>query len=52
MRFAPFVTRSRSLHLDRPTIEVEELAAAAKTALERFELERPVRLVGVKLDLD
>lgn len=51
VRFAPFVTRSRSLRLDRPTIDAEDLVAAAGTALARFELDRPVRLVGVKLDL-
>jgi DNA polymerase-4 len=52
VRFAPFVTRSRSRRLNPPTIDATELVAAAKVALARFEFDRPVRLVGVKLDLD
>jgi DNA polymerase IV len=52
VRFAPFVTRSRTRRLNPQTIDAPELVAAAKVALARFEFDRPVRLVGVKLDLD
>lgn len=52
VRFAPFVTRSRSRRVNPSTIDAQELVAAAKVALARFEFDRPVRLVGVKLDLD
>jgi DNA polymerase IV len=52
VRFAPFVTRSRSRRVNPQTIDAPELLAAAKVALARFEFDRPVRLVGVKLDLD
>jgi DNA polymerase-4 len=52
LRFAPFVTRTRRVRLDRPTTDPEALAAAAARGLDHFELDRPVRLVGVKADLD
>lgn len=52
LRFAPFLTHSRSLRLEEPTSDADALAAAAHTALDRFELDRPVRLVGVKADLE
>jgi DNA polymerase-4 len=51
VRFAPFFTRSRSVRLGGPPEAVEAVAAAAATALARFELDRPVRLVGVRVDL-
>ncbi|MGQ0839828.1 DNA polymerase IV [Actinokineospora sp.] len=46
-RFAPFWTRTRSLTLPEPTAAADDIAAAAATALDRFELTRPVRLLGV-----
>ena len=52
VRFAPFVTRSRSVRFDAPTIDADALAGVAGSALARFELDRPVRLVGVKVDLE
>lgn len=51
LRFAPFLTHSRSLRLEEPSSDTETLVAAANRALARFELDRPVRLVGVKADL-
>jgi nucleotidyltransferase/DNA polymerase involved in DNA repair len=51
IRFAPFVTRSRSARLDEPSVDSAALSEAASQALARFELDRPVRLVGVKADL-
>ena len=52
VRFAPFFTHSRSRVIKPPTIDAPELLVAAKVALARFEFDRPVRLVGVKFDLD
>ena len=52
VRFAPFVTHTRSLRLEEASPDEESLGAAAARALARFELDRPVRLVGVKADLD
>ncbi|GGS52845.1 MULTISPECIES: DNA polymerase IV [Actinokineospora] len=46
-RFAPFLTRTRSLTLPGPTSDGAAIAAAALTAFERFDLVRPVRLLGV-----
>lgn len=52
IRFAPFVTRTRSRRLPEPSIEVEAILEAAIVALGRFELDRPVRLAGVKVDFE
>ena len=51
VRFAPFVTRTRSLRLDEPSADVERIEAGAAGALARFQLDRPVRLVGVRIAL-
>lgn len=48
VRFAPFLTYTRSRTLDAPTTDVATLEAAALEVLERFEHERPVRLLGVR----
>lgn len=52
LRLAPFTTRSRSVRLEEASSDAESLVAAALDALARFELDRPVRLVGVKADLE
>jgi DNA polymerase-4 len=52
LRFAPFVTRSRRARLDASTADARAIVSAAAAALARFELGRPVRLVGVKVDLE
>jgi nucleotidyltransferase/DNA polymerase involved in DNA repair len=52
IRFAPFVTRSHSRRLNQPSSDAEDLNAAADVALGRFEFAKPVRLVGVKADLE
>jgi nucleotidyltransferase/DNA polymerase involved in DNA repair len=52
IRFAPFFTQSHSRRLKEPSAGRSALVAAADIALARFELDRPVRLVGVKVDLD
>ncbi|MDQ3783565.1 MAG: DNA polymerase IV [Actinomycetota bacterium] len=51
IRFAPFFTTTRSKRLARPSTDAESIVEAATVALARFELDRPVRLVGVKVDL-
>jgi len=52
VRFAPFLTHSRSVRLEGSSAETGPIADAATRALGRFELDRPVRLVGVKLDFE
>ena len=48
VRFVPFITKQRSVKLAEPTLEVGAIEAGALAALERFELDRKVRLLGVK----
>ncbi|PRX43675.1 DNA polymerase-4 [Prauserella shujinwangii] len=50
VRFAPFDTRTRSMTLATPTSDAAELERAALTVLGRFELTRPVRLLGVRAE--
>ncbi|KID30941.1 nucleotidyltransferase/DNA polymerase involved in DNA repair [Prauserella sp. Am3] len=50
VRFAPFVTQTRSMSLGAPTSEADELETAALEVLGRFELDRPVRLLGVRAE--
>ncbi|HVK22060.1 MAG TPA: DNA polymerase IV [Actinokineospora sp.] len=51
-RFAPFFTKSRSVTLPGPTTEAAEIESAALTALGRFDLDRPVRLLGVRAEFE
>ncbi|HJS25721.1 MAG TPA: hypothetical protein VJ913_01170, partial [Actinomycetota bacterium] len=51
VRFAPFFTSTRGVALEEPTMEPEALRSAALRALERFELDRPVRLLGVRAEM-
>ncbi|MGW5052003.1 DNA polymerase IV [Actinokineospora sp. NPDC004072] len=46
-RFKPFLTRTRSVTLAGPTSDAAVIADAALTAFERFDLAKPVRLLGV-----
>jgi nucleotidyltransferase/DNA polymerase involved in DNA repair len=48
VRFVPFDTRTHGTTLPEPTLDPEAIEAAAMAALERFELDRPVRLVGIR----
>ncbi len=50
VRFAPFVTRTRSVTLPRPTSDVSVLARAADDVFGRFTMDRPVRLLGVRAE--
>lgn len=52
VRTSTFFTRTRTAKLpDGPTTELGALRAGAETVLGRFEIDRPVRLLGVRLDL-
>ena len=52
VRTASFFTQTREAKLrDGPTTDPDVLAAAALTVLGKFELTRPVRLLGVRADL-
>lgn len=51
VRTATFFTRTKARKLAEPSAAVEPLRAAALAALQAFELDRPVRLLGVRLDL-
>ncbi|MEU3271514.1 DNA polymerase IV [Saccharomonospora sp. NPDC006951] len=52
VRFAPFVTQTKSITLEGSTSEAVEIERAALNVLERFELDRPVRLLGVKAEFE
>jgi len=51
VRFAPFLTATRGVALEEPTSETAAVEVGARRALERFELDRPVRLLGVRAEL-
>jgi DNA polymerase-4 len=50
VRFTPFLTRTRQSKLPAPTTDAAELSRAALAVLDRFELTRPIRLLGVAVD--
>ncbi|WP_205315560.1 DNA polymerase IV [Nonomuraea lactucae] len=50
VRFAPFVTRTRQSRLPAPTTDTAELTRTALAVLGRFDLTRPVRLLGVAVE--
>ncbi len=51
LRYKPFFTVSRSLTLPEATSDPEVLAEQAVSLLERVEKDRPVRLLGVRLEM-
>ena len=51
VRYRPFITVSRSLTLPAPSNDVTVLAGAAVSLLDRVEHDRPVRLLGVRLEM-
>jgi len=51
VRFAPFFTVTRGVPLDRPTTDSGLIEQGALAALDRFTLDRPVRLLGVRAEL-
>ncbi|MGV9379766.1 DNA polymerase IV [Nonomuraea sp. NPDC003707] len=50
VRFTPFLTRTRQSKLPAPTTDPATIQQAALTILTRFDLTRPVRLLGVAVD--
>jgi DNA polymerase-4 len=51
VRTATFYTRTKIRKLDEPTTDAEVIVAAALRVLDLFDLDRPVRLLGVRLEL-
>ena len=51
VRFVPFITVTHSRTLAEPTVDADAIEAAALEASERFSPGRPVRLVGVRTEL-
>jgi DNA polymerase IV len=51
VRTATFYTRTKIRKLDAPTTDADVIIAAALRVLDLFELDRPVRLLGVRLEL-
>jgi DNA polymerase-4 len=51
LRYRPFFTLTRSHKLPEPTNDPERLAAEAVALLDRVEKDRPVRLLGVRLEM-
>jgi DNA polymerase-4 len=51
LRYKPFFTVSRSLTLTESSNDPEVLAEQAVSLLERVEQDRPVRLLGVRLEM-
>ena len=51
VRYRPFFTVSRSLTLPAPSNDPAVLADAAVSLLDRVERDRPVRLLGVRLEM-
>jgi len=52
VRFAPFFTSSHAKKLRTPTLDPEEIVRGMHAALGLFELERPVRLLGVRVEFE
>lgn len=52
VRYAPFVTRTRSMTLPTPTTDADDIETAALTVLNWFDHTRPVRLLGVRAEFD
>ena len=50
LRTASFFTSTHQVKLPEPTTDADPIARGALTALERFELDRPVRLLGVRAE--
>jgi len=51
VRTNTFYTRTKQKKLPEPTIDAETITAVALEIVDRFELDRPVRLLGVRLEL-
>jgi len=51
VRFKPFFTSTHGVPLLEPTLETDALEVGALAALAKFDLDRPVRLLGVRVEL-
>ena len=51
LRYAPFLTTTRSLTLTEPTYDEGPVVAAVRELLGRLDLTRPVRLLGVRVEM-
>ncbi|MBJ8347984.1 DNA polymerase IV [Antrihabitans sp. YC2-6] len=51
VRTASFYTRTKIMKLATPTTDIDTIAEAALVVLDRFEVHRPVRLLGVRVEL-
>ena len=51
VRTNTFYTRTKIRKLDQPSVDADEICAAALRVLDLFDLDRPVRLLGVRLEL-
>jgi nucleotidyltransferase/DNA polymerase involved in DNA repair len=51
VRFAPFLTSTHGVAVGPPSMDAARIEEAALAALERFEMDRPVRLLGVRAEL-
>jgi len=51
VRFVPFFTTTRVHKLPAPTTDSESIARTAVSLLDRLELGRPIRLLGVRVEL-
>ena len=52
VRTATFFTRTKISKLPEPTTDPAEVAAKALEVLARFEVDRPIRLLGVRVVLE
>jgi len=52
VRYAPFTTLTHGRALTAPSADVELIEQAALAALDTFTSRRPVRLLGVRAELD
>ena len=52
VRTATFYTRTKIRKLAEPSTDPDVIVAAALQILDLFELDRPVRLIGVRLELE
>lgn len=52
VRTATFHTRTKVRKLEQPTTDIDVITAAALRVLDLFDLDRPVRLLGVRLELE
>jgi DNA polymerase-4 len=52
VRHAPFFTSTHGHTLTAPSSDLADLEAGALAALDRFEDHRPVRLLGVRAELE